>query len=138
MKAIQLTQFGIEHLQLTEIPTPVISENEVLVKTMAVALEYHDLLVVENRIPFGIPLPYIPVSEGVGIVEKVGSKVSRWKTGDRVIIPFIPRWEAGLNTPYIDQLRTAFSLPGLLAEYSVQPENTLVRIPAHLTYEEAA
>lgn len=138
MKAIQLEQFGIGHLQLKEIPAPAIGGNEVLVKTAAVSLEFHDLIIVENRIPFGIPLPHIPVSEGVGIVEKVGGKVTRWKKGDRVIIPFIPRWEAGKNTPYHDQLRTSFSLPGLLAEYTVQPENTLVRTPDNLTDAEAA
>lgn len=138
MKAIQLQQFGIEHLQLTEISTPSIGENEVLVRTTAVALEYHDLIVVENRIPFGIPLPHIPVSEGVGIVEATGSKVTRWRKGDRVLIPFISRWEAGRNTPYNDQWRTSFSRPGLLAEYTVQPENTLVRTPDNLTDAEAA
>lgn len=138
MKAIQLEQFGIEHLQLKEIPTPAMGENEVLVKTTAVALEFHDLIVVENRIPFGIQLPHIPVSEGVGIVENVGSKVTRWKKGDRVIIPFIARWEAGKNTPHNNQLRTGVSRPGLLAAYSVQPENTLVRTPHNLTDEQAA
>jgi NADPH:quinone reductase-like Zn-dependent oxidoreductase len=138
VKAIQLTQFGIEHLRPVEIPLPSIGDNEVLVKTTAVALEFHDLIVVENRIPFGIPLPHIPVSEGVGIVESVGAKVSRWKKGDRVIIPFIARWEAGENTVYHDELRTGFSRSGLLAEYSAQPENTLVRTPDNLTDEEAA
>jgi len=138
MKAIQLEKFGIEHLQLREVPIPAIGENEVLIRTTAVSLEFHDLLVVENRIPFGIELPHIPVSEGVGIVEKVGSKVTRWKKSDRVIIPFIPRWEAGKNTPYHNELRTGFNLPGLLAEYTVQPENTLVRCPNNLTDEQAA
>lgn len=138
MKAVQLEQFGIEHLHLRDIPVPAIGENEVLVRTTAVALEYHDLIVVENRIPFGIGLPHVPVSEGVGVVESVGSKITRWKKGDRVIIPFIARWEAGKNTPYNDQLRTGFSRPGLLAEYTVQPENTLVRTPVNLTDEEAA
>jgi NADPH:quinone reductase-like Zn-dependent oxidoreductase len=138
MKAIQLQQFGIEHLQRTEITAPSVGENEVLVKTTAVALEYHDLIVVENRIAFGIPLPHIPVSEGVGVVESVGTKVTRWKKGDRVIIPFISRWEAGRNTPHNDQWRTSFSRPGLLVEYSVQPENTLVRTPDNLTDAEAA
>lgn len=138
MKAVQFEQYGIEHLQLKDIPTPVIGENEVLVKTSAAALEFHDLIVVENRIPFGIPLPHIPVSEAVGIVERTGSRVTRWKQGDRVIIPFIARWEAGRNTPYNDQLRTAFSRPGVLAEYTVQPENTSVRTPGNLTDEEAA
>lgn len=138
MKAIQLEQFGIEHLQLREIPKPAIGDNEILVKITAVSLEYHDLIVVENRIPFGIPLPHIPGSEGVGIVEDIGSKVTRWKRGDRVIIPFISRWEGGKNTPYNDGLRTSFTSPGLLTEYSVQPENTLVRTPNNLTDEEAA
>jgi len=138
MKAIQLDRFGIEYLQLKEIPTPAIGENEVLVKTTAASLEYHDLIVVENRMPFGIQFPHIPVSEGVGIVENVGSKVTRWKKGDRVIIPFISRWEAGNNTPYHNQLRTSLSLPGVLAEFTVQPENTLVRTPNNLTNEEAA
>jgi NADPH:quinone reductase-like Zn-dependent oxidoreductase len=138
MRTVQLEAFGIEHLQLRETPEPAVGDNEVLVKTAATALEFHDLLIVENRIPFGIPLPYTPVTEGVGIVERVGTKVNPWKKGDRVIIPFIPRWEAGRNTNWNDQLRTGFSLPGLLAEYTVQPENTLVRIPAHLTDEEAA
>ncbi|HEY0677303.1 MAG TPA: NAD(P)-dependent alcohol dehydrogenase [Chitinophagaceae bacterium] len=138
MKVIQLEKFGIEHLRMSEKPVPAIGDNEVLVRTTAVALEYHDLIVVENRIPFGIQLPHIPVSEGVGRVEQVGSRVTRWKEGDRVIIPFISRWEAGKNTPYNDQLRTSFSAPGLLAEYTVQPENTLVRTPDNLTDEEAA
>jgi NADPH:quinone reductase-like Zn-dependent oxidoreductase len=71
MKAIQLERFGIGHLQLKEIPIPVMGENEVLVKTTAVSLEFHDLIVVENRIPFGVQLPHIPVSEGVGVVESV-------------------------------------------------------------------
>jgi len=138
MKAIQLEQFGIGHLHIREIPMPVMGENEVLVRTTAVALEFHDLIIVENRIPFGIQLPHIPVSEGVGIVEKTGKKVIRWKKGDRVIIPFISRWEAGRNTPYNDQCRTSFNIPGLLTEYSVQPENTLVRTPGNLTDMEAA
>jgi NADPH:quinone reductase-like Zn-dependent oxidoreductase len=138
MKAILLEQHGIEHLQLKEVPMPVMGEKEVLVKITAVALEFHDLIVVENRIPFGIPLPHIPVTEGVGVVEQVGDKVTRWKKGDRVIIPFIGRWEAGKNTPYNDQWRTGFSRPGLLAEYTVQPENTLVRTPVNLSDVEAA
>jgi len=138
MKAVQLEDFGIEHLQLREVPTPPIGENEVLVKTTAVSLEFHDLIVVENRMPFGIQLPHIPVSEGVGVVEKAGSKVTRWKRGDRVIIPFISRWEGGKNTPYHNEMRTGFNLPGLLSEYTVQPENTLVRTPYHLADEQAA
>lgn len=137
MKAIQLENYGIEHLKLKEAPTPTIGDNEVLVKTTATSLQYLDLLLTENTAGFNIPLPFIPVSEGVGIVENVGKNVTQWKKGDRVIIPFITRWEAGKTTPYHNALRTGMQTSGTLAEYTVQPENTLVRTPANLTDEEA-
>jgi NADPH:quinone reductase-like Zn-dependent oxidoreductase len=138
MKAIQLEQFGIEHLQLVEIPTPVIAENEVLVRTTAVSLQYLDLIITEGIIAPNMPLPHIPVSEGAGVVESVGKNVTRWKKGDRVLIPFIPRWEAGKITSYSNEIRTGMQTSGTLAEYTVQPENTLVRTPENLTDEESA
>lgn len=137
MKAILLEQYGIENLKLSDVPTPEVGENQVLVKTTAVSLQYLDLLTVENTIGLNIPLPFIPVSEGVGIVENVGKNVTRWKKGDRVIIPFITLWEAGKTTSYHNALRTGIQTSGTLAEYTIQPENTLVRCPKNLTDEEA-
>jgi NADPH:quinone reductase-like Zn-dependent oxidoreductase len=138
MQAIQVENYGIEYLTLAEVPQPVIGEHEVLVKTTAVSLQYLDLLVTENTAGFNVPLPFIPVSEGVGIIESVGKSVNRWKKGDRVIIPFIPRWEAGQITSYNNSLRTGMQTSGTLAEFTVQPENTLVRPPENLTDEQAA
>jgi len=138
MKAIQFKTFGIENLDLVDCPTPVPGDLEVLVQTKAAALQYLDLIVVDGTVAPDLPLPHIPVSEGMGVVAQVGKKVTRWKIGDRVLIPFIPRWEAGKITPYSNDLRTGMQLPGTLAEYSVQPENTLVRAPNNLTDEEAA
>lgn len=137
MQAIQLENYGIEHLKIAEVPTPEIGENEVLVRTTAVSLQYLDLLTVENTVGLNIPLPFIPVSEGVGVVESVGKNVTRWKKGDRVLIPFITRWEAGKTTPFHNALRTGMQTSGTLAEFTVQPENTLVRTPENLTDEEA-
>ncbi|WP_340062977.1 NAD(P)-dependent alcohol dehydrogenase [Ascidiimonas aurantiaca] len=138
MKAIQLEQFGIEHLKLVNIPIPNIRENEVLVKTSAVSLQYLDLLMVEGKMMSNLKFPHIPVSEGMGVVEQVGKNVKRWKKGDRVLIPFIPRWESGKITEYNNQNRTGMQLPGTLAEFSVQPENTLVSAPHNLSDEESA
>ncbi|KAF5276817.1 hypothetical protein FQR65_LT16160 [Abscondita terminalis] len=94
--------YGIDNLKLTEVPTPEVGENEVLVRTTAVSLQYLDLLTVENTLGLNIPLPFIPVSEGVGVVESVGIQTS-----------------------------------GTLAEFTIQPENTLVRSPQNLSDEEA-
>lgn len=138
MQAIQLENYGIENLKLTEVPTPEVGENEVLVKTTAVSLQYLDLLTVENSVGLNIPLPFIPVSEGVGIVESVGNNVTRWKKGDRVLIPFVTKWEAGRTTPYHNAVRTGLQTSGTLAEYTVQPENTLARTPNNLSDAEAA
>lgn len=138
MKAIQLEKFGIDHLQLKEIPTPTYRDNEVLVKTTAVSLQYLDLIVVEGIVAPDLPLPYIPVSEGMGIVENVGKNVTRWKKGDRVLIPFIPRWEAGKITTYTNEIRTGMQVTGILAEFTVQPENTLVSAPKNLSDEQSA
>ncbi|MGY3212020.1 zinc-dependent alcohol dehydrogenase family protein [Mucilaginibacter sp. HD30] len=138
MRAIQFKKFGIENLELVDCPTPEPGDLEVLVRTKAAALQYLDLIVVDGTVVPDLALPHIPVSEGMGVVERVGKSVTRWKTGDRVLIPFISRWEAGKITPYSNELRTGMQLPGTLAEYSVQPENTLVRAPDNLTDEEAA
>ncbi|KFC17916.1 zinc-dependent alcohol dehydrogenase family protein [Epilithonimonas lactis] len=137
MQAIQLENYGIENLKLAEVPTPEVGENQVLVRTTAVSLQYLDLIAVENTAGLNIPLPFIPVSEGVGIIEKVGKNVTRWKKGDRVLIPFIRSWEAGKTTPYHNALRTGLQTSGTLAEFTLQPENTLVRSPQNLTDEEA-
>lgn len=138
MQAIQLENYGIENLKLAEVPTPEVGENEVLVKTTAASLQYLDLLTVENSVGLNIPLPFIPVSEGVGIVESVGNNVTRWKKGDRVLIPFVTKWEAGRTTPYHNAVRTGLQTSGTLAEYTVQPENTLARTPNNLNDAEAA
>ncbi|MFT3904122.1 MAG: NAD(P)-dependent alcohol dehydrogenase [Niabella sp.] len=137
MQAIQLEQYGIENLKTAEVPTPEVGENEVLVRTTAVSLQYLDLLTVENSNGLNIPLPFIPVSEGVGIVESVGKNVTRWQKGDRVLIPFITNWEAGKTTPYHNALRTGMQTSGTMTEFTVQPEHTLVRTPQNLTDEEA-
>ncbi len=86
MRAIQLEQFGIDHLKLVDIPTPHIGENEVLVKTSTVSLQYLDLIMVEGNIIPDLKFPHIPVSEGMGVVEQIGRNVTRWKKGDRVLI----------------------------------------------------
>lgn len=138
MKAIQLEQFGIDHLKLVDIPTPNFGENEVLVKTSAVSLQYLDLIMVEGTVVPNLKFPHIPVSEGMGVVEQVGKNVTRWKKGDRVLIPFIPKWESGEITTYNNQERTGMQVSGTLAEFSVQPENTLVFAPKNLSNEESA
>ncbi|NLR61611.1 NAD(P)-dependent alcohol dehydrogenase [Chitinophaga polysaccharea] len=138
MKAIQQIAFGLESLQLTDLPTPTPAANEVLVKIEAVALNYLDVALATGTYSKELPLPRIPTSDGAGIVAAVGDKVSKWQPGDRVMIQYNQLWQRGLATPATNHIRTGVSTPGLLAEYAVIPEYALVRTPANLTSAEAA
>jgi NADPH:quinone reductase-like Zn-dependent oxidoreductase len=138
MKAIVFNQFGIENLTLAEIPQPIPQPNEVLVRIKAASLQNLDLMTVKGIFIPDLPLPHTPVCEGAGIVENVGSQVTQWKKGDRILIPFIQKWQAGKITAETNGVRTGIQTAGTLSEYIVLPENTLVRSPKNLTDIEAA
>ncbi|CBQ72115.1 probable Alcohol dehydrogenase [Sporisorium reilianum SRZ2] len=127
-------------LQLKEGPIPKPEANEVLIKVHAVSLNYRDLIIAMNKYPLDLkPGELIPVSDGAGEVVAVGSKVSKWKQGDRVASIFTQAHQHG-STPTKDEVTTTLggAIDGVLAQYVALPETGVVRIPSHLSYEEAA
>ncbi len=138
MKAIQFKQFGIENLLLTELKTPSPGPREVLLRVEAASLNYLDVALVRDKYKPDLTLPRIPASEGAGVVEAIGSEVTRWKKGDRVMVSFYPKWIGGKRSPQNFNVQTGQATPGLLAEYACIDEEALVRTPAHLSSAEAA
>jgi NDMA-dependent alcohol dehydrogenase len=63
-------------------------ENEVLVRVIASGLCHSDEHLVTGDLPQ--PLPLVGGHEGAGIVERVGSKVTRVKPGDHIATAYIP------------------------------------------------
>lgn len=61
-------------------------DNEILVRIEAVGLCHSDILVVEQVLP--VSLPAVLGHEGAGVVEAVGSKVTKVKPGDKVVMTF--------------------------------------------------
>ncbi len=55
----------------------------------------------------GLPLPYVPASDGCGEVAEVGDAVTRFRVGDRVIRTYTQGWIDGLPTPEMRARRTA-------------------------------
>ena len=139
MKAFTTMGDGIEALRLVEKPVPEPKEGEVLVRMTAAALNFRDLLVIKGAGNWKPSEPRIPVSDGVGEVVALGAGVTRWKEGDRVAGIFLPRWLGGELTAekYVSPLGGA-SADGVLAEYVVFREESLVKIPCSLMDEEAA
>ena len=80
----------------------------------------------------------IPCSDGAGDVISIGSKVSRFKQGDRVAATFFQTLVSGSLTPFNSGGALGSSGPGMLADYAVLNESGLVSIPEHLSYEQAS
>ena len=85
-----------------------------------------------------LPLPLIPFSDGVGEVVAVGEGVTRVNIGDRVAGIFFQKWLAGELTAEKAESALGGAIEGMLAEYVVLHEDGVVRVPEHLTDEEAA
>ena len=85
MKALYCRAFGPEtDLTVEEIDTPVPAAGEVLVSVEAAGLNFPDLLCVRGEYQFKPPLPFVPGSEGAGVVTALGADVSGVSVDDRV------------------------------------------------------
>ena len=138
MKVYEIREFGIENLTLTERETAGPKPNEVVVKFYAASLNYRDLMMVKGLYNPKLKTPLIPLSDGAGEVVAVGESVTKWKEGDRVCPIFMQGWIDGAIE--YKKARTALGgdLDGVLREFGAFDEHGLVKIPDHLSYEEAA
>ncbi len=106
---------GPEVLKYEKIEMPQPGPGEVLVRHTAIGLNFIDIY--HRTGLYALPLPFIPGTEGAGVVESVGAKVRNLKQGDRVAYA---------------------SGPGSYAEYRVMPEGRVVKIPNSISDEIAA
>lgn len=126
---------SLQKVTLTEQPP---RHGEVQVRIRAVSLNYRDYMNVCGIRGVTGPIPRIPCSDGAGEVVSVGEGVNTWQVGDRVVIPFMPTWVDGGFTQYHSSQALGGAVDGLLREFAVMPANSLLRIPGHLSFEEAA
>jgi NADPH:quinone reductase-like Zn-dependent oxidoreductase len=139
MKAYRLHELGgPDALKCEEVASPTPGPGEVLVRLRAVSLNHRDLLVAKGVYNPKLKLPVIPVSDGAGEVVATGAGATRLRPGQRVISGFTPAWLDGPLTEEKARSSLGAEANGLLAEEAVLPEQALVPIPAHLSFEEAA
>jgi NADPH:quinone reductase-like Zn-dependent oxidoreductase len=139
MKTYQYSRLGLENLALVECGEPKPAPCEVVVKFHAASLNYRDLLFAEGLYNPRPNLPAIPLSDGAGEITAIGDGVTKWKVGDRVCPAFFQGWIEGPRT--VEKTRSALGageIDGVLRESGAFHEEGLVRIPADLSYEEAA
>ena len=90
MKAIMVKEpGGPEQLYIGEVPDPTIGDNDVLLEVRAVGVNRADVLQRKGMYPPPEGVSELLGLEVAGVVDRVGTKCRRWKTGDRVfaVIP---------------------------------------------------
>lgn len=137
MKAIQLTRPSFDAFRVARLDEPVPSRGEVLVRMKAASLNFIDVAVATGAYP-GPAFPLIPVADGAGEVVAVGLHVDTVAPGDRVAIHPKALWPAGRGTARNARVMRGVNLPGSLREYAVVSADTLVKLPSHLSWEQAA
>ena len=75
----------IGSIQLDEIELADPGPEEIQVRVMACAVNFPDLLMIQDKYQFHPPRPFAPGGEGSGVVAKVGSNVAEWQEGDTVV-----------------------------------------------------
>lgn len=138
MKAVISAHSGIEGLEIREIPMDQpLGKHDVQIKVHAFGLNWRDYFKM-TRIPWCRENP-IPGSDASGEVVAVGEEVTRFKVGDKVITSDYAGWYDGLLTPEKEAqgLDLCFGVDGCMREYFTMHENGFVRMPKHLTWEEA-
>ena len=85
MKVIRVHQYGgPEVLKWEDAPDPKPAAGQVLVRLHAIGVNPVDTYVRSGNYTINTTLPFIPGSDGAGVVEAVGNGVKDFKRGDRV------------------------------------------------------
>lgn len=138
MKAYELQKNdGFASLTQVERPTLPLGAHDVRVRVRAVSLNFRDL-VMARAAKRSRAKPIVPTSDGAGDVVEVGDAVTRVSVGDRVMANFFPAWREGEPSAAYHDAALGGSIDGMLAEEVVLREDAWVKVPAHLSFEEAA
>lgn len=76
---------GPDTLTIGDLPEPEPGRGQVVVAVRACAVNYPDVLIIEDKYQFRPARPFAPGGEVAGVIERVGEGVTDWAVGDRVI-----------------------------------------------------
>ncbi|MBJ9698538.1 zinc-dependent alcohol dehydrogenase family protein [Burkholderia cenocepacia] len=137
MKAFRFDRLpGIHNLTLHDEQEPVAQRGEVLIKIRAISLNRRDPLIAEGGYPGPVAKGRVPCSDAAGEVVAVGEGVTAFRTGDRVISTFHPRWFGGRPPATVANDTYGNGSDGWLMEYKAVSQEAVVPLPSGLSYEE--
>jgi alcohol dehydrogenase len=110
-------------------PRPEIGPGDVLLKVRAASLNYHDVFTRNGMPGIKLTLPVVPGLDLAGEVVELGEGVHDFTVGDRVLVDPLNRVEGGLQGETCD---------GGLQEFARVRAHQLIRMPANVSFEQAA
>lgn len=124
MKAALVEQYNKKNIsvRLVNLDKPTIGRKEVLIKILAAGVNPLDNMISRGEVKMIVPykLPVVAGNEFVGIVEQVGTEVSKYNVNDRVFA------------------RLPLEKIGAFAEFVSVDEDALAKVPDYLSDIEAA
>jgi NADPH:quinone reductase-like Zn-dependent oxidoreductase len=139
MRAYEVREpIGLDGLVLNrERPDRSPGHGQVLMRVRAASLNYRDQGVLRGIYGY-TKFPVIPLSDGAGEVAAVGPGVAQFKLGDRVAGTFFVNWTGGRMPADASRNSLGGMFDGVLADYALLTETGSIKIPDHLSFEEAA
>jgi NADPH2:quinone reductase len=108
---------GPDSLVLADLPGPTPAAGEVVIDVAACAVNFPDVLIIEDKYQFKPPRPFAPGSEVAGVVKAAGAGVGEFRPGDRVL---------------------ATMISGGMAEEAAVDAQSVAPIPDSMPFDEAA
>ena len=128
---------GVARLVPTTLPDPGAPRaGEIRVRLHASSLNFHDFGVVNGRIP--TVQGRIPMADGAGVVEEVGSGVSEFRVGEQVVSTFFTDWMSGPPTSVGFGSVAGDGVDGYAREVVVAPATFFTPVPSGYSHAEAA
>jgi len=128
---------GLDLLKLNEVEGPgEPGPGEIRVRLHANSLNFHDYVVVSGKSP--AEEGRIPMADGAGVVEAVGTGVTEFAIGDAVVSTFFPHWLDGPARVADFKTVPGDGVDGYAREQVVRPTQWFTHAPKGYTHAEAA
>lgn len=129
---LEFPEFGLDQARLAERELGDLAANALRLRVEAISLNYRDLLMVQGHYNPRVPRPLVPCSDASCRVEEVGSEITDYRIGDRVITVMVPGWEQG--PPFADSHRRTLGGPanGVCQAVLDLPTNAVLKVPDQL------
>jgi NADPH:quinone reductase-like Zn-dependent oxidoreductase len=125
-------------LEMVDAPVRAPGAGEVLVRVRAASLNRHDIYTLKGQLAPSGGKSIVPLSDGAGEVAAVGTGVTRFRVGDHVAAIFFQGWVSGRPGANVTSTALGGDLDGMLSQYVTLSEQGLVKLPAHLSFEEGS